>query len=264
MPGPGERRAWVGSRSVIEEFRVKQTRTEARHRQGKYSNNVLVRGTWHPAHLSDARARPQRADARLCSTRCSPRDLRREAARSQRVSIIRLPTQGGKPKTWPQSTCLTTCWTAHGLLFLVQLTLPIRRALPCGHYFLIILGKLLSTGEFGLDGPDTLFLYFIFVCYDFQETLGIHRKLGISALNIFFLLFWHTRQEIGLSFQHCFQKSDFYGWEFSLKMITFGSRSRRVTGEKEVLEALRFFSSTCRKPVCKTNIMEKMGKKKFF
>lgn len=61
--------------------------------------------------------------------------------------------------------------------------------MPYDHYFLIILRKLLSSGEFGLDGPGVLFPYFIFVCYDFHETLGILRKLGISALNMLFYCF---------------------------------------------------------------------------
>lgn len=81
----------------------------------------------------------------------------------------------------------------------------------------------------------------------------------------FFLLFWHTRQEIGLSFQHCFQKLDFYGWEFSLKMITFGSTSRKGDRREGSIRGTEiFFSSICRKPACKTNIMGRMKKIQIF
>lgn len=51
--------------------------------------------------------------------------------------------------------------------------------------------------------------------------------------NLLLTFFWFVfvlalpHKEIGLSFQYCFQKLDFYGWEFSLKMITFGSRSQK-------------------------------------
>lgn len=111
---------------------------------------------------------------------------------------------------------------------------------------------------------NTLFSHFIFICHDFCETLGIHGKMGISALNFFFffLLFWHARQKIGLSFQHCFQKSGFYGWEFSLKMITFGSRSQKGDRREGSIRGTEifFFSSICRKPSCKTNIMWRMKK----
>lgn len=54
-------------------------------------------------------------------------------------------------------------------------------------------------------------------------------RRAYPLLTFFFLLFWHTCEEIGLSFQNCFQKSDFFfgGWKFSLKMITFGSGSQK-------------------------------------
>lgn len=109
------------------------------------------------------------------------------------------PLSGGLHYKAAQTEKEVKAWNAiylvNNLLNCSQTTVPDsanftkKEALPYDHYFLIILSKLLSSGEFGLDGPGALFLYFIFVCYDFPETLGIHRKLGISAFNIFFFTY---------------------------------------------------------------------------
>lgn len=60
---------------------------------------------------------------------------------------------------------------------------------PIIFIFELIFEKLLSSGQFALSGPDTLFSHFISICSDFLEILGIHGKLGISVLNFFFYCF---------------------------------------------------------------------------
>lgn len=95
-----------------------------------------------------------------CAARSALPDAQvRAVTHPQRVSIIKLPKRGRRPKT---VHLVSNLLNYSQPLSLVQPTSPARRELPYNHYFLIILGKLLSSGEFGLARPDALFPYFIF------------------------------------------------------------------------------------------------------